>query len=115
MSDRNQSMNTKAVDAAADDGSARSDRTSFAARIVALACGLAFLTVGWVWAYLIAVVGWAFGSAGFALLAWARRRDLARGTVLSGSQRALRGAATWTLWLAALVSAIALVATLVAN
>lgn len=107
-------MNTKAVDAAPGREAAGSGRAS-AARVGALACGLAFLAVGWVWAYGIALLGVAFGMAGYAMLAAARRWDRARGPFQSRGQRALRCVATWTLWLATLASAIALVATLAAN
>ncbi len=84
-------------------------------RILALLCGVGFWAVGWVWAYFIAVAGFALGGVGLGLLAWAARRERAAGLAAESGGRGLHLTARWSIWSAAGMSLVALVATLAMN
>jgi hypothetical protein len=74
-----------------------------------------YTSVGWVWAYFLALFALPIGILGYWLSILATRREIAASIQPSPAQRALAVAAKWSNLLAFLASFIALVITIASN
>jgi hypothetical protein len=74
-----------------------------------------YASVGWVWAYFLALFALPIGALGYWLSVVANRREIAATVQPSSAQRTLAVAAKWSNLLAFLASFIALVITIASN
>ncbi len=88
---------------------------SLAMRIASFLGGFAFLALGWIWTYWIAAIGWLLGGIAWGLSAWVRRRESSDAIERTAAQANMDTALRWLLAISAIISLIALGATLLAN
>lgn len=81
----------------------------------ALLAALFYLPVAWVWAYGLAGLALPLPLLALAAVNWAERRDQRAGRTPTPTQRILQTSTRVAAWLGLAVSAVALIATLIAN